>query len=382
MATYSLNPTYYQVTWNLTSPTNFSSLTGNANGGLDSDTAWQINSTIMVTGNTAIVGSPLSDGDSFIINGVSISFLASDTITEIVEKINLATKMTNVTANQMVAGGYLTLMNAPGTEGTPFYIAAGVGPVLSTFGLTAAVYNNYPAEIGSAYTAVTTDSNVTINGINIVSTGGPLTVAGAAAQLNAETVNTGIVAYEAGPYMQLASVGGQPWSINSGNAYTNLGFTLGNHGGYPTTLANSQAKERANMRWTQMIAELEAMATPNKFGNIVRSGNISNVEASTVTFTVGYDQPGYVRTVARDDEPDAGTVFEGADAIKRAVARALVVSMISNRKVFDPTLQSYGAYCDRPNAARIQSITADAMDVVANITVVEQNITVTQIAGV
>jgi hypothetical protein len=292
----------------------------------------------------------------------------------------LATKMTNVAANQMIAGGYLTLLNAPGTEGTPFWIAAGVGTVLSTFGLTAGTYNSYPTEIGSTYSAVTTGSNVTVNGINIVFTGGPLAVGAAATQINTQTVNTGVVAYPAGPYLQLASIGGQAWTINSGNAYTNMGFTLGNHGGYPTTLANSQAKERANMRWTQMIAELESMATPNKFGNIVRTGNISNVETSTVTFTVGYDQPGYVRTVARDEEPDAGTIFEGADAIRRAVARALVVSMISNRKVFDPTLENYGAYCDRPNAARIQSITADALT--DNILVIEQNITVTQIAGV
>lgn len=382
MATYSLNPTYYQVTWNLTTPTDYSGLTGDANGGLDSDTAWQINSTIMITGSAAIVGSPLSDGDSMVINGVTITFLSSDTITEIVDKINLATKMTKVAANQMIAGGYLTLLNAPGTEGTPFWIAAGVGPVLSTFGLTAGTYNSYPTEVSSAYTAVTTGSNVTVNGINIEFTGGPLAVDAAASQLNNQTVNTGVIAYQAGPYLQLASIGGQAWTINSGNAYTNMGFTLGNHGGYPTTLANSQAKERANMRWTQMIAELESMATPNKFGNIVRTGNISNVQASTVTFTVGYDQPGYVRTVARDDEPDAGTVFEGADAIRRAVARALVVSMISNRKVFDPTLESYGAYCDRPNAARIQTITADAMDSITDITVVEQNITVTEIAGV
>lgn len=382
MTTYSLNPTYYQVTWNLTTPTDYSNLSGDANGGLDSDTAWDINSTIMVTGTAAIVGSPLSDGDSFVINGVSISFLATDTITEILDKINLATKITNVAANQMVAGGYITLMNSPGTEGTPFYIAAGIGPVLSTFGLTAGVYRYYPTEVGSAFTSVTTDSNVTINGVNVVFTGGPLTASGTASQLNDASSNTGIVAYPAGPYLQLASVGGQPWTINSGNAYTNMGFTLGNHGGYPTTLADSQAKERANMRWTQMIAELEATATPNKFGNIIRVGNIANVETSSITFTVGYDQPGYVRTVARDDEPDAGTVFEGTAAIRRAVARALVVSMAGNRKVFDPTLENFGAYCDRPNAARIQRITADAMDSLSDITVIEQNITVIEIAGV
>ena len=56
--------------------------------------------------------------------------------------------------------------------------------------------------------------------------------------------------------------------------------------------------------------------------------------------------------------------------------------MTSNRKLFDPTLAAYGAFANRPNAIRIQSITAQQVDIVANIATVEQNITVTQIPSV
>jgi hypothetical protein len=382
MATYSLNPTYYQVTWNLRSPTDYSALTGNSNGGLDSETAWQINSTIMTTGTAAVVGTPLTNGDTIVINGYSIQFTNADTITTILSKINAATTFTNVAASQQVAGGYVTLMNAPGFEGTPFWIAAGVGTALSTLGLTAGTYSNYPSTVGTAFTSVTTDSNVTINGVNISFTGGPLTTAGVSTQMNSLTAQTSVVAQPAGPYLQLTSVKGEPYTINSGNAFTNMGFTLGNYGGFPSTLANSQAKERANMRWTQMISELQSFATTNMLGSISRTGNIGNVATDTITFTVGYDQPDAVRVVALSTEPDAGTVYTGTAAVKRAVARALVASMVSNRKLFNPTLENFGAGCDRPNAANIESIQADGLTSVASITTIEQNITVTQISGV
>ena len=381
MTTYSLNPTYFQVTWDNLTPNDYSSLTGNQNGGLDSETSWQINSLIMTTGTTELSGTPLNDGDTIVINGYSIAFLSSDDIFDIIYKINLASKITNVAANQMVAGGYVTLMNAPGTEGTAFWLQEGTGTALADLGLTAGTYSNYPFEVGTTFTPVTTDSNITLNGITIQFTGGPLTPSDVATQLNAQATATGVYAYAAGPYLQLAT-NGQSWSINSGNAVANMGFVAGNHGGSPATLANSEAKERANMRWTQMIAEIESVATPIKLGNIERTGNVGNVATDSITFTVGYNQPDSVRTVAREDEPDNGVVFIGADAIKRGVARAMVATMRSNRKLFDPTLQSYGAYCDRPNAARIMPITAEAIDIVDNVTIVEQNITVTQIAGV
>jgi hypothetical protein len=323
----------------------------------------------------------MADGETIVINGYTIAFLSTDTLGDIINKINLAAKFTNVVADQSVAGTYVTLKNAPNKEGLPFWIAEGNGTaLLIKLGLQPATYSYSPSEVGTAFTSVTTDSNIAINGVNIVFSAGA--VASAASQINAYTPQTSVAAYIAGPYLQLASIAGQPWTINSGNAVSNLGTTLGNHGGYPTTLGASEAKERANMRWAQMVSELEENATPIFLGNIDRTGNIGNVALSSITFTVGYDRPDTVYTYAKDGEPDAGNLYTGTDAIKRQVARALVNNMISNRKVFDPTMQNYGAYSDRPNAARIESITAAPIDIVANIAIVENNISVTQVSGV
>jgi hypothetical protein len=60
----------------------------------------------------------------------------------------------------------------------------------------------------------------------------------------------------------------------------------------------------------------------------------------------------------------------------------MVANMRSNRKLYDPTLESFGSFCDQPNAVRIESVTAQGIDIVANIAIVEQNITVTQIPTV
>lgn len=380
MTTFSLFPTYYQVTWTQNSPADYTSLTGDQGGGLDSCSAWDINRLISVTGTTSITGTPLNNGDSIIINGYTIDFSLNDALVDILEKINLASKYTYVCADTRVAGTYITLFNKPGTEGKPFYLAVGKGSALSDLGFTANTYRYYPAEICTKYTSVTTDSNITINGVNIIFTTGNL--ASAVTQLNTYSPQTGVAAYVAGPYLQLASISGQPWSINSGNAVSNLGTTTGNHGGFPSSLANSQAKERANMRWTQAINELESFSTPLFFGDVVRTGNVGNVATSSISFTIGYEHPYEVTTATRPTEPDSGNVLVGTAAIKRAIARALTSDMVSNRKVFDPTLQSYGAYTDRPNAARIQTIKAQGIDTEANILIVEGNIEVVQLPNI
>lgn len=381
MTTYSFSPTYYQVTWNLTGPTNYSTRSGDQSGGLDPVTAWNVNRLISVTGVSPVTGTPMTNGETIVINGNTISFLAADTLADIINRINLASKFTNVVADQSVAGTYVTLKNAPTKEGIPFWIAEGNGTaLLIKLGLQPGTYSYAPSEVGTAFSSVTTGSNITINGVNIVFSAGA--VGNVATQLNSYTSLTSVAAYVAGPYLQLASTNGQPWTINSGNAVTNLGTTLGNHGGYPTTLANSEAKERGNMRWTQMLNEIEENAVPSFLGNIVRTGNIANVAPSIVTFTVAYDRPSTVYTTAKSDEPDAGTVLTGTDALRRQVARAFTNATVSNRKVFDPSMENYGPYVDRPNAGRIESITAAALDIASNVTVVENNITVVQVPGV
>jgi hypothetical protein len=383
MTTYSTNPTYYQVTWNLTSPNDYSSLPGTQAGGLDSTSAFSYNRLVTVTGTTAISTNVMADGEKLIINGYPITFDSSMDLATVIATINAASKYTGVIADQRVASTYVTFANAPGLEGYTFYLANGsTGSALTKLGVTAATYNLSPSVTGGAFSTVSDNSNVTINGIAVTFSGSS-NLASVAAQLNAQAEYTGVAAQPAATVLQLSGLNGVPWAINGGNAVANMGFTVGNYGGYPTQMNTSQSKSRANMRWTQAIAEMEKVALPVYLGNIVRTGNLNgNGACTTFQFTVGYNNPNQVITVAGVDEPDAGNVLMGPGAIKRSIARAMTSTLQSNQMVFDPTLESAGAYTARPNAQRIQTITAGALDIVANIAIVEQNITVTQITGI
>jgi hypothetical protein len=382
MTTYSLNPTYYQVTWNQDSPSDYSGLAGNQAGGLDYTSALNYNRLVTITGTQSLSGSPLDDGDWMIINGYRIDFAGSDDFNTICTKINLASKFTGIIADGRVEANYLSLTNAPGYEGSPFYIADSNVNTLSDLGLTAGQYGAYPSLIGSTYSTIN-GGNVVINGINIVWTHGGVTLPSAVSYINSYTQSTSVVAAQAGQYLQLSSTLGQPFVINSGNVVSNLGITTTSFGGYPSTITLSQNKERANMRWQQVVNELESFSTPFFLGNVYVTGNVvGNDEVTTISFTIGYEHPDQISTVARPEEPDAGTVYSGTAAIKRSVARAMVNSMVSNRKVFDPTLAHYSAYADRPNVVRIQTLTAQGVDTITNIVTVEGNIEVVQVPGV
>lgn len=380
MTTFSPNPTYYQVTWTQGSPTDYTTLTGDDVGGLDNTTAANYNRLVSITGTANLGGTPLSNGDSIVINGYNIAFTGSDSFSVIVGKINMAIKFTGVMADARVASNYLTLTNACGYEGAAFYIADGTAGTLAKMGLVAGQYQYYPSLIGGSFSAVN-GGNITINGVNVVFTAGSANLASVVTTLNGYTSSTSVAARAAGTHLQLSSTLGQPFVINSGNLVSNLGVTVSTFGGYPTTLAKSQEKERANMRWQQVVNELESFSTPHFVGNIVISGNVVGESTpSTFGFVIGYEHPDQVVTTARTTEPDAGTVLVGVNAVKRSVARAMISDITSNRKIFDPTTQAYGSYVDRPNAARIQTITASGIDAVANIvTQVEANIDVVQI---
>lgn len=383
MTTFSPTPTYYQVTWTNNSPTDYSSLTGTQAGGLDSISSASYNKTISTTGTIAITTTLLGAGDTIVINGYTITFAAADVMNDIIRKINAWSHLTDVVADQRIETTYLTLANAPGYEGQGFYIQEGNSDVLEDLGLTPGEYKKYPTMVGSAYSTVGTGDNVTINGYNLVFTTGA--VASAASQLNAVTAYTGITAAVAAARLQLSSASGsQPWAINSGNAVAKLGLTTGNQIGFgPATLAQSQANELGNMRWRQVINELERFSTPSFVGNVAISGNfIGNVTPTTFSFTVGYDHPDQVITVGRTTEPDTGTTFIGELAVKRAVARAMSSSMNSNRMVFDPILTTYGSYTAQVYSPKIQNLTAAGIDTVTNIVTIENNISVVQISGI
>ena len=381
MTTYTQQPTYYRVTWTLNSPNDYSGLTGNQSGGLDSTSARNYNRLIHTTGTTSVTTNVMSDGDTIVINGYSIRFDSTMPLSNVITEINLNSKFTNVIADQRYKANYITLANAPGTEGSPFYLAEGIRTGLANLGLTASSYSSFPNEVGATPSGLASGNIITINNVNVVMTAG--TVSSAVTAINGQTINTGVVALPAATYLQLASTNGQPWAINGGNAVTALGFTTGTHGGYPTALSNSQGKDRSNMRWTQAISELESFSTPISISNVVRTGNLNgNGSCTTFQFTIGYADPDQVVTVARTTEPDSGNTLVGTQAIKRAVARSMTSSIVGNRNIFDPTIEAIGAYANRPNPAQIQSITAAGLDTVLNIATIEQNISVTQISGI
>lgn len=103
---------------------------------------------------------------------------------------------------------------------------------------------------------------------------------------------------------------------------------------FPSTLAASEAKERANMRWLQMIETIEERIAPIRIQNIVATGADENTEASTFAFTITVDRPEYLDT---EDELNAPTRLQGADAVKRWVAKSLMVTLRTNREIYNPT---------------------------------------------
>jgi hypothetical protein len=184
-----------------------------------------------------------------------------------------------------------------------------------------------------------------------------------------------------GNKIQLASANGQPFALLDGTvagSLAKLGFTAGNYGGYPTTYALSLAKERATMRWDQIVNNLGLLISPIFLDDVIKEGNFTGeAPLTTMAWTVGYDRPSYL---VYEDSTSPGSFLVGPAALKRLVAEALIKDLKGNQEIFDPTIQGYGNACARPNPLEIVSVTAEALDTV--VTTVEANLTVTIINNV
>lgn len=378
---YSIHPTFYRVVFNSTSPTNYSALTSTQAGGMDIGKAVDYNRRVSVTGNIAITTNVMASGETIVINGYNVAFASSDYVTDILTKIQTASTYTNVTATNAVNPNCVTITNTVDQMGYPFYLQEGNGSALSKLGIAAGTYKAGVTEIGSTFTNFIAGDVITINGV-VVLFSTTTTVAGAVSAINAVSNATGVIAQLAAGAVQLSSVNNQAYQLGGSNI-SSLGFTVGNHGGWPNTLTGSEVKEQANMRYLLAVEEIEKMATPFFTGNWATTGDqTGNAVPTTFSFTVAFNQVDYVTTTATASEPDNGTVYTSALAVRRSVARALVDTMNSNRKVYDPTLQTIGYYTNRPNPSQILNLTATGVDVVGNIQIIENNLTVTQITYV
>ena len=134
-------------------------------------------------------------------------------------------------------------------------------------------------------------------------------------------------------------------------------ITPENYPAFATNKVLSLVKERANMRWEEIIRQISETIQPLQISGVVATGADENTEATAFDFTVAYDRVEYLRT---EDELNPGIYLEGADAIKRWVERALTTEITSNRFIHNPDVVPTTTIKTGP---AIESVTAPAAEV-------------------
>lgn len=137
---------------------------------------------------------------------------------------------------------------------------------------------------------------------------------------------------------------------------------------FPSTDDFGLAKERANMRYLEIIQQVSSLISPTHVLDIVKPSADGDTEATAFDFTLVYDRPEFVQI-----DPGSG-LLEGADAVKWWVANAISSDIIANTQVFRPLTQTGGALQD---AFRVEVVTAEKL--AADIASATSEITVIQI---
>jgi hypothetical protein len=101
-----------------------------------------------------------------------------------------------------------------------------------------------------------------------------------------------------------------------------------------TSMDVMAVKKKGWVRWHRIEDQLQ------RLGNIYISNKAApgadvNTPPTSVTFIATVEHG--IDSLSTLDELNAGVTIVGADAIKRAIARALVSSLISSQDVWDPT---------------------------------------------
>lgn len=147
-------------------------------------------------------------------------------------------------------------------------------------------------------------------------------------------------------------------------------------GNLPSTKLLSEAKERGNMRWEEVLIQCSYLIQPTRQYNVKAVGADEDTEASSMEFVLEYNRPEYLAT---EDENNPGTILTGEDAVKRFVARALVIDSIRNRLVYNPDTATTPAGT-QVQGPIIERVTAGK--IFANIATAEGSITVSLLTAV
>ena len=132
-----------------------------------------------------------------------------------------------------------------------------------------------------------------------------------------------------------------------------------------STLALSQDKERAFMRWEAILNGLKVDSSPVSVSDIVETGGSENSAPSQIDFTVTYltEQVVYVWDMGIDPAApviygpasvDPGSVITEALVIERIIANALATVNVTAPDQFDPTLSN--AFEDNQTTASLAGV--------------------------
>ena len=222
-------------------------------------------------------------------------------------------------------------------------LAAGLGGAAPADGFidpsTVEQYRNNLLAVGTSFGTVAVGQTVVINNVPVTLSSGVL-VANVAADINAMSavhhavagVSAGKLTLQNEPLFTAIPVNmtdGTPGII------AQLGFappTLTSLA-QPTTLVQSLAKKRANLRWGMIMARLgQTMTVDAVHGVVVTGQTLFSVDPTAIQFNVVLD----------NDQPYAydinGNLVYGAAAVQQAVALALMDDDIMVVDLYDPSV--------------------------------------------
>lgn len=150
-------------------------------------------------------------------------------------------------------------------------------------------------------------------------------------------------------------------------------------GSNPTTVTQTLAKERANLRFERVREQLGLLGNCY-LRSLVATGANATSAATTFSFTVECERGD--QFLATYDELNEGEVLTGAEALERSIARALVTDFTDKTEYHDPTKASTAgnAMAYNRNSHRIETITVGALS--NSIATVESGITIEKITDI
>lgn len=378
MTTYQQTPTFYRVTWNLTSPTNYSSTSG-----IIPFNSVQMNNTVAVTNNNS--DPTFANGDIILCNDYRVGpFSNTSVISNVITAFNQVSTYTGVLATEVFTG-YVTLQSID----LPSQIISlddFVGTPLEEIGLTygADMYLGNPI-YGDGFGGIAVGNTVIINGINVAFTGTSQSIV--VQNINKYTSATNVQAVPCAGNIQLNSLDGGPIQFGTGSPDASAAIGFADNTSYGGNMTTTQALviEQANMMWKALITQVQTITTPIYWGSYNFTGNNmtdGSTIPATLSWTIGINDPSALTTVTLAGEPEgAGTTLYDVNALLRLLARGLAGTYTENRKVYNNNVTVRSSYALRENPVYVQQVQALPIDTTANLNTIEGNFSITVIGN-